>query len=132
MTERKALEAQLRHAQKMEAIGSFSAAIAHDFNNLLAVIMTYTGLVHDDLPADDQHARDLSQVLDAATRAHGLTRQLLAFSRQQVLQPAVLQPNELIRNLAKMMGRFLGEDVELQLDLASEVGQVLIDAGQRE
>ena len=130
ITERQRLEQQLRQAQKMEAIGRLAGGVAHDFNNVLTAIFGYTDLMSEDLPPDSPLQRDVAEVRKAAQRAAGLTRQLLAFSRQQVLEPVVLNANDLIEDFEKMLGRMIGEDVELRLALARDLGNVRADPGQ--
>ena len=130
ITERQRLEQQLRQAQKMEAIGRLAGGVAHDFNNVLTAIFGYTDLMSEDLPPDSPLQPDVAEVRKAAQRAAGLTRQLLAFSRQQVLEPVVLNANDLIEDFEKMLGRMIGEDVELRLALARDLGNVRADPGQ--
>jgi PAS domain S-box-containing protein len=130
MTERKQLETQLRQAQKMEAIGRLAGGVAHDFNNVLTAIFGYVDLLREEIPADSAAQRDLAEVRKASERAASLTKQLLAFSRQQVLEPMVLEPNGLIEDFEKMLHRLIGEDVELRLALARDTGNVLADPGQ--
>ena len=130
VTERKQLELQLRQAQKMEAIGRLAGGVAHDFNNVLTAIFGYVDLLREELPAGSSAHQDLAEVRKAAERAAGLTRQLLAFSRQQVLEPMVLEPNALVEDFEKMLHRLIGEDVELRLSLARDTGNVLADLGQ--
>jgi PAS domain S-box-containing protein len=130
ITERKRLEEQLRQAQKMEAIGRLAGGIAHDFNNVLTAIFGYADLLREDLPAGSTARQDLEEVRKAAQRAAALTRQLLAFSRQQVLQPVVLSLNDLVEEIDKMLERLLGEDIELRLALAPNAGNVRADPGQ--
>jgi hypothetical protein len=132
VTQRLSLEAQFRQAQKMEAIGRLSAGIAHDFNNMLAVIMTYAGLLQHDVPPGDQRGEDLNHIIEAANRAHLLTRQLLTFSRQQVIQPVVLDTNAVVAGTADMLRRVLGEDIQLLTPLDPAVGNVRADRGQVE
>ncbi len=127
---RTVLESQLRQAQKMEAVGLLAGGVAHDFNNLLTVIMTYTDLVREELPKGDTRVDDLDVVVRAATQAHGLTRQLLAFSRQQVLRPVVLDPNAAIENLSTMLRRVIGEDIEFATEPGTQVSRVRVDPGQ--
>ena len=130
ISERKLLESQLRQAQKMEAVGRLAGGVAHDFNNVLTAIFGYTELVLEELPAASSARQDLEEIRKAAQRASALTRQLLAFSRQQVLEPVVLQLNELVEDVDKMLRRLLGEDVELRLSLARDLGNVRADPGQ--
>jgi len=108
VTERRKLEAQLRQAQKMEAVGRLAGGIAHDFNNILSVILSYSELHLEDMRPEDPLRADLEEIRNAGTRAVGLTRQLLAFSRQQVLQPRVLDLNHTLEGLEKMLRRVLG------------------------
>jgi len=132
ITERRNLENQLRQAQKMEAVGRLAGGLAHDFNNVLTAVFGYVDLLSEEL-APGSHAReDVEEIRRAAERAAALTRQLLAFSRQQVLDPIVLSVNDLIRNLDKMLRRLIGEDVDLRLNLAPDVGNVRADPGQLE
>ncbi len=123
---------QLRQAQKMEAIGSLAGGIAHDFNNLLTVIMSCTGLVLSEMSPVDPLRPDLEEVADAATRAAELTRQLLTFSRQQVISPVVLDPSQHIQGLERMLPRLLGEHVRLTLILDPRAGRVFADPSQLE
>ena len=106
-------EEQLRQAQKLEAIGRLAGGIAHDFNNLLTIILTYTSVILGDLKSGDPLHSDLEQVHGAGERAADLTRQLLAFSRQQMIAPRVLDLNKTIVGMEKMLRRLLGEDVQL-------------------
>ena len=131
-TERKRLEAQLRQAQKMEAVGRLAGGIAHDFNNLLAVIMGHSDLIRSVLRKGDGLAHDVEQIRRASERAASLTRQLLAFSRRQFLQPQVIDVSTLVGNLATMLHRLIGEDVQLELRLDAEAGRVSADPGQLE
>ena len=131
-TEHKRLEAQLRQAQKMEAVGRLAGGIAHDFNNLLAVIMGHSDLIKSVLRKGDALAHDVEQIRRASERAATLTRQLLAFSRQQFLQPQVIDVNTLVGNLATMLRRLIGEHVQLELRLDPDAGRVSADPGQIE
>ena len=131
-TERRGLEAQLQQAQKMEAVGQLAGGIAHDFNNLLTVITSYGAMVMADLPRESPHAADVQEILNAANRASSLTRQLLAFSRRQVLQPQVLDLNVLTGNLEKMLRRLLREDIQLVTRFDPQLALVNADAGQLE
>ena len=130
-TERKRLEDLLRQSQKMEAVGKLAGGIAHDFNNLLTAITGYTDLLYLRLPGDIGK-RELTEIRKASDRAASLTRQLLAFSRQQVLQPKVIQVNEVVGNLAGMLSRLIGEDIDLVVSLDEEVGRVKADPFQLE
>ena len=126
------VEEQLRTAQKMEAIGSLAGGVAHDFNNLLSVILSYTGFALDDLRLPDPVRDDLVEVMKAGERAAALTRQLLAFGRKQVLQPVPLDLNQVAETNDKMLRRIIGEDVDLRLALAPDLGLTLADPGQVE
>jgi PAS domain S-box-containing protein len=132
VTERTKLEEQFRQSQKMEAVGRLAGGVAHDFNNLLSVILSYADLNIEALRAGDPLRVDLEEIRAAATRATELTRQLLAFSRQQVLQPRVIDVSQIIGGMKSMLGRLLGEDVELTVISAPDVGRVLADPGQIE
>jgi PAS domain S-box-containing protein len=132
ITEKHRLEEQFRQAQKMEAVGRLAGGVAHDFNNLLTVITSYSALLLEDLGPTDPRREDLNEILRAATGAAGLTRQLLAFSRQQVLEPRVLDLNEVVGAAGKMLQRLIGEDVELVTVLAPDLGWVKADPGQIE
>jgi PAS domain S-box-containing protein len=132
LTDRRVLEAQLRQAQKMEAIGRLAGGIAHDFNNVLAVIIGYAELLlsRADLPC--AYKAPLADVLQAGKRAASLTRQLLAFSRQEMIQPEVFDLDELVRNFQTMLQRLIGEDIELVLGALPERALVRADRGQIE
>jgi two-component system, cell cycle sensor histidine kinase and response regulator CckA len=130
VSHRRRLEVQLRQSQKMEAVGRLSGGVAHDFNNLLAVILGFGDMLLRCLPADVRLERYCREILKAANRGAGLTRQLLAFSRQQVLQPKVMDLNVVVSESEKMLGRLLGEDVELVTSLDPELGHVKIDPGE--
>jgi PAS domain S-box-containing protein len=130
VTEREALEAQFRQAQKMEAVGLLAGGVAHDFNNLLTAIGGHAQLVLEDLPADDPRRNDLETILAASARAGELTNQLLAFSRKQVLSPAVQDPAVLVRELEKMVGRLMFEEIRLVIRIDETAGRILADAGQ--
>jgi PAS domain S-box-containing protein len=131
--ERRSLEDQLRQAQKMEAVGRLAGGIAHDFNNLLTAIGGYGQLALGSLPGSESRVRrHLEEMLRAAERAAALTRQLLAFSRKQVLQPRLLDVNEVVRGLESMLARLLGSDVELVTSLAPDLGQTHADPSQLE
>ncbi len=130
--ERKRLEQQLRQVQKMEAIGRLAGGVAHDFNNLLTVISGYCQMLLEDPGASGPQREYIAEIKDAGDRAAALTRQLLAFSRQQVLQPRILDLNALIANVEKMLRRLIGEDIELVTAQAPEVELVKADPGQVE
>jgi PAS domain S-box-containing protein len=132
VTERRALEAQLRQAVKMEAVGRLAGGIAHDFNNLLTIINGYSELVMDALPVDAPARFHLKEIYDAGERAAALTRQLLAFSRRQVLAPQVLDLNTVVANLENMLKRLIGEDIKLYTYLNPTLGRVKADPGQIE
>jgi len=132
LTERKQLEAQLLQAQKMDAIGRLAGGVAHDFNNLLTVITGYTELLMKHTDGRPCRRRDLEQIQRAAQRATSLTRQLLAFSRQQVLQITMVDLNEIVHDIQKMLTRLIGEDVELVTVLEPHLGQVRADPAQME
>jgi two-component system cell cycle sensor histidine kinase/response regulator CckA len=132
VTERQKLEAQLRQSQKLESVGILAGGIAHDFNNLLTVITGYTELSLRSLDTTPSLARNLEEIRKAAEQAASLTRQLLAFSRKQVLQPRVLDLNAVIANIGKMLTRLVGEDMALRILPDTELGRVKADPGQIE
>jgi signal transduction histidine kinase/ActR/RegA family two-component response regulator len=132
VTHRHQLEEQLRQAQKMEAVGMLAGGVAHDFNNLLTIISGYSQLILNNLPANDPNRQSAEQIMKAGDRAATLTRQLLAFSRRQVLQPKVLDVNRLIGTLTTMLRRLIGEDIDLRLVLRDDLGKVNADPGQLE
>ncbi|MGH9804980.1 MAG: PAS domain S-box protein, partial [Candidatus Acidiferrales bacterium] len=132
ITERRTLEEQLRQSQKMEAVGRLAGGIAHDFNNLLMVIAGHGELLHDKLPKESPLLRHADEIRQTADRATALTRQLLAFSRRQVLQPRVLDLNSVVGDMESMLGRLIGEDIELVTRLNPELGRVKADPSQLE
>lgn len=128
--ERALLAAQLRQAQKMEAIGLLAGGIAHDFNNLLTVINGYSDLTLESLAPDDRHRGGIEHIKKAGKRAAALTGQLLAFSRKQILQPKVVDLNQLVRNIEPMLRRLINEDIQMTTALASGLVTVKVDPGQ--
>ena len=130
--QRRHLADQLRQAQKMEAIGALAGGVAHDFNYVLSVILSFTSLVLDDLKAGDPIRADIQEIGRAGERATDLTRQLLAFSRKQMLQPQVLDLGKAVLGMEKMLRRLLSEAIELSLLSPSALGSVLADPGQLE
>jgi CheY-like chemotaxis protein len=116
----------------MEAIGRLAGGVAHDFNNLLTAIIGYSELLLEQLPEDADARADVDEIRKAGERASGLTRQLLAFSRQQILEPRVLDFNGIVANVEKLLRRVIGEDVELVIELDPAVGPVCVDPGQME
>jgi signal transduction histidine kinase/ActR/RegA family two-component response regulator len=126
------LEEELRQAQKMEAVGRLAGGIAHDFNNLLSVIISYTTMLSADVEPGSAIAQDLSEIKKAGERAADLTRQLLAFSRRQVLAPAVVDLNEIIARMDKLLRRVIGEDIELCTIPGLSLGKTKADPGQIE
>jgi signal transduction histidine kinase len=125
-------EQQLRQAQKMEAVGRLAGGIAHDFNNLLTAILGYSELLLQQMPSDAAGRADVDEIKKAGDRAAALTRQLLAFSRQQVLEPRVADFNEIVANVEKLLRRMIGADVELVTELDPAIGHVRVDPGQME
>jgi two-component system, cell cycle sensor histidine kinase and response regulator CckA len=132
ITERKVLEGRLRQAQKLDAIGQLAGGVAHDFNNLLTVILGYAEYIVADVSVADEHRRDVREIIKSAERGAGLTRQLLAFSRNQVLQATLVDVNLLVADMSDMLGRLIGEHIELVTVLAPGLGSVLADHGQLE
>ena len=132
MAQSDAFGAQFLQAQKMEAVGRLAGGVAHDFNNLLTAIMSYAELVRSGLPAGDPLIPDVDEIMRAARQAHGLTRQLLAFSRQQEIQLVKLSPNAVVTDVGRMLRRLIGEDIEFVTDLDPRVGCVMADPGQME
>lgn len=130
--DRKRLEAEYQQAQKMESVGRLAGGIAHDFNNLLGVIRGYSEFALQAMGEDSPQREDVTEIVRATERAAGLTRQLLAFSRRQILRPEVLRINDCVANLEKMLARIIGEDIEVKIALDSDAGQVLADPGQIE
>jgi two-component system, cell cycle sensor histidine kinase and response regulator CckA len=131
-TERKRLEEQFRQAQKMEAVGRLAGGVAHDFNNLLTVITGYCQMLLDRFAPGDSNRDDMLQVLKAADRATTLTRQLLAFSRKQIVQPKVIELDALVADMQQMLKRLLGVNIELVITSDTPLGKVRVDPGQLE
>ncbi len=132
ITERKELEEQLRQAQKIEAVGQLAGGLAHDFNNLLTAILGYAQMLEDTLDAGDLRRLDTQEIRKAGERASQLTRQLLAFSRKQILRPVVLSVNDIIEGIGRMLARVVGEHVRLELKLDRGLARVKADPGQVE
>jgi len=127
ITDRRKLEGQLRMSQKMEAVGQLAGGVAHDFNNLLTAILGYCNLMLDDMKPDDPLRADLDEIRAAGERAAALTRQLLAFSRRQMLQPQIVHLNAVVQQLEKLLRRLISEDVELSTSLAPDLMTVRVD-----
>jgi two-component system, cell cycle sensor histidine kinase and response regulator CckA len=132
VTERRRIEEQLRQAEKMDAVGRLAGGVVHDFGNTLSVILSYSGLLLSDLAPDHPMRKDLEEIRNAGTRATRLIRQLLSFSRQQVLDPHVLDLNEIVRGMHKMLERVVGEDVRLVTRTAADLGTACVDAAHIE
>ncbi|MEA2082752.1 MAG: response regulator [Thermodesulfobacteriota bacterium] len=130
--EKKKIEAQLRQSQKMEAIGTLAGGIAHDFNNLLTTIIGNAELALMDIIKDESLRKEIEEIKKAGEKAASLIRQILAFSRKQIVQPKILDVNELLTDIEKMLGRLIGEDIELLTIPAPALWQVEIDPGQIE
>lgn len=132
ISQRKSLEEQLLHAQKMEAVGRLAGGVAHDFNNMLTVISGYNRMILDELSTLDPLRGYAEEILKAADRAGALTNQLLAFSRRQIMQPRVINVNAVLIQTQKMLQRLIGEDIELVLNLGVNVGNIKADPGHVE
>jgi two-component system cell cycle sensor histidine kinase/response regulator CckA len=130
ITERKLLEAQLLQAQKMDAVGRLAGGIAHDFNNAIGVIVGYSALLKEDLRANDSALRYAEEIGKAGHRAALLTRQLLAFSRKQIIQPTIVDLNSVVTETEKMLRRLIGEHIEMTVICGGELGRVKMDLGQ--
>ena len=132
VTERRALEEQYQQAQKMEAIGQLAGGVAHDFNNLLTVILGFSEMLLEDLHPDDPRHSDIAGIHKAGTRGAGLTRQLLAFSRKQIIEPTVLDLNVVVADMRSMLGRLIEENVTVVLSPGPEPAFMTADRGQVE
>jgi two-component system, cell cycle sensor histidine kinase and response regulator CckA len=132
VSEQRRIEAQLRQSQKMEAVGRLAGGVAHDFNNMLTAISGHAQLVLDDIAPDDPIRADLDEILKAADRSAELTRQLLAFSRKQILKPQLLDLADVVAGMKRMLGRLIGEDIELATVLKPGTPKVSADRGQIE
>jgi signal transduction histidine kinase/CheY-like chemotaxis protein len=130
--ERAQIEEQLLHSQRLEAIGTLAGAVAHDFNNMLTVILSLSAIAAQELPEGQPLRADLEEIQRAAQRAERLTRQLLAFARRQVMRLEVVDLNEVVRTIKGMLGRLLGEDIEVRLELGEGPARVGVDVGQME
>src|SRR5580704_3080155 len=131
-TEQRLLEKQLRQSQKMEAVGQLTGGIAHDFNNMLGVIIGYSEVIEERLSGNEPLQKKCQQITKAAQSAASLTRQLLAFSRQQMLEPKFLDLNSIVRNMEKMLRRLIGEDITFSTALGPTLGSIKADQGQIE
>ena len=132
ISDRKSLEAQFQQSQKMEAVGQLAGGVAHDFNNLLTVVLGYSGFVMETFGPNDPRRGDMDEILKAGERATAVTRQLLAFSRKQVLQPTNVDLNALVLGMQEMLGRLIGENIAIGHRLARDLGTIRADAGQLE
>jgi two-component system, cell cycle sensor histidine kinase and response regulator CckA len=139
VTERRAMtealrlsEEQLRQAQKLEAVGRLAGGVAHDFNNVLTAIFGYSDLLMEQFTLDDTRRSDVQEIRRSAERAAALTRQLLAFSRKQVMQPRLLNLNDVIVNVQSLLARLVGEDIQVKIALSPELWTVMADPGQIE
>ena len=127
VSEQRRLEKELRHAQKLEAVGQLAAGVAHDFNNMLTVIQGHATMQLAAVTLEKNLADSLKQVSLAAERAAALTRQLLAFSRKQIVQPRVLNLNAIVRNLQDMLSRVIGEDIDLRFEFSETLPRIYAD-----
>jgi two-component system, cell cycle sensor histidine kinase and response regulator CckA len=132
ITRRKTLEDQLRQAQKMEAIGRLAGGVAHDFNNLLAVIINCASFLAESISGDHEYAQDLKDIREAGERGANLVRQLLAFSRKEIVNPQVEDLNDIVRGMESLLSRTLGEDVELAVKASESPCPTKVDTGQIE
>lgn len=132
ITDQRELEQQLRQSQKMEAIGRLAGGVAHDFNNLLTVILSYGQMLVDEIPKNSPTNKKVAAIVECAERAASLTKQLLAFSRRQVIEPKTIILNDILSKMEKMFKRLLGEDVELITNFSSQASTIKADEGQME
>ena len=132
LTNQSRLEEQLAQSQKMDAVGQLAGGVAHDFNNILTVIMSYSSLLLSDFEEKDPRREDVQEISNAATRASGLTSQLLAFSRKQLMEPRVISVNTVVVGLEKLLRRLIGEDIELATTLEPDLFLIHADPGQLE
>ncbi|MBZ5621652.1 MAG: PAS domain S-box protein [Acidobacteriia bacterium] len=130
LTELRRIEEERRHSQRLESVGLLAGGVAHDFNNLLTVINGYSEMLLSEAPADSPFRERLREIRTAGDRAAGLTQQLLAFSRKQLVQPTVLNLNRVVSDLEKMLRRLIGEDIKIVTGLSPSLGHVMADAGQ--
>lgn len=131
-TERLNLETQLRHSQKMEAVGQLAAGVAHDFNNIMTIILGHASLLKREKTLNQMCRESVTEIIAASDRAAGLTRQLLTFSRKQVMQLRSVDLNGLIEEFSKMLDRLIGENISLKLDFSPELGHIRVDPGMME
>ncbi|HJR45809.1 MAG TPA: ATP-binding protein [Actinomycetota bacterium] len=132
ISERQTLEEQLRHSQKMEAVGRLAGGIAHDFNNILSVIQNYATFLKEDLEGEDERQADAQEIVAASERAAALVRQLLTFSRKDLTRPEILEVNSVVTGVEKMLRRTIGENIDLQLELTENLPPVEADPGHLE
>ncbi|HTZ84968.1 MAG TPA: ATP-binding protein [Candidatus Acidoferrales bacterium] len=132
ITQRKLLEEQLAQSQKMEAVGRLAGGVAHDFNNAIGVVVGYSALLKERVPGDANALHYTEEISKAGRRAASLTRQLLAFSRKQVIQPTILDLNSVVSDTDKMLRRLIGEDIEMTVALAGDLGRIKADRSQIE
>jgi two-component system, cell cycle sensor histidine kinase and response regulator CckA len=132
ITARRRLEEQYHQSQRLDSIGRLAGGVAHDFNNLITVINGYAMMLLDEMPTDSPVMEGLTEIREAGQRAAGLTQQLLAFSRKQILQPVVLNLNDIVTDVSKMLHRLIGEDIDLVIKLDPEPGNIIADPGQIE
>lgn len=132
ISEKKRLEAQLRHAQKMEAVGTLAGGIAHDFNNILTAITSFAGLVLMEMPKEDRSRRYVEEIVDSAERAAMLTQSLLAYSRKQIINPRPVNINLIVSGVKKLLSRLIGEEIEMRTILRDNDLMIMADKGQLE